>query len=204
MKGPPVVGLLGGIGSGKSAVADLLRGLGCIISDADELAHRALADPAVIESLRERWGEEVIGEDGLPARGVIGSIVFVDEDERAWLESVIHPRVTRDRAAAFAAAPGDAPALVIDAPLILETGLERECDHLVFIEVPRDERLARVARTRGWNEAELLRREQAQLEVAQKRLKADFILENSGELAGLEERVRSLLQAILEAHSCGP
>ena len=204
MSPPPVIGLLGGIGSGKSAVAGLFRSLGCEVSDADRLAHEALNDPSVVDELREHWGDEVIGDDGLPDRGVIGSIVFLDDGERAWLERIIHPLVTKAREAAFAAAPDDVPAFVIDAPLILETGLDAECDHLLFVEVPRSERLARVARTRGWNESELDRREKAQLDVDEKRLRAGLILDNTGNLGGLEEKVKDVLRTILAGDSGSP
>jgi dephospho-CoA kinase len=203
MSRPPVIGLLGGIGAGKSAVAELFRSLGCEVSNADRLAHEALNDPSVVEALREHWGDEVIGDDGLPDRAAIGSIVFLDDSERAWLERIIHPLVTEARKAAFAAAP-EAVAFVIDAPLILETGLDAECDHLLFIEVPRSERLARVAQTRGWNESELDRREEAQLAVDEKRRRAGLILENTGNLGGLEEKVKDVLRVILDRDSGSP
>ncbi|MDG2029829.1 MAG: dephospho-CoA kinase [Phycisphaerales bacterium] len=204
MKSPPVIGLLGGIGSGKSAVADMFRSLGCMVSDADQLAHEALNDPEVVAELRDHWGGDVIDEAGRPDRAAIGSIVFLDESERAWLERLVHPLVNKAREDAFSAAPDDVRALIIDAPLILEAGLDARCDHLVFIEVSRSERLARVARTRGWNEAELARREAAQIDLDEKRLKADFILDNNGNLGGLPDEVRGLLHKILDGVSGSP
>lgn len=204
MSSPPVIGLLGGIGSGKSAVADLFGSFGCLVSDADRLAHEALNDPAVVAELRDHWGGDVIDEEGRPDRAAIGSIVFLDDSERAWLERLVHPLVDKAREDAFSAAPDDVQALVIDAPLILEAGLDARCDHLIFVEVPRSERLARVARTRGWNESELARREAAQIDVDQKRLKADFILENDGNLGDLRDKVRELLHKILDGVSGSP
>lgn len=204
MSTAPVIGLLGGIGAGKSAVADLFGSFGCEVCNADRLAHEALNDPSVVAGLREHWGGDVIGEDGRPDRAAIGSIVFLDDSERAWLERLVHPLVEKAREAAFSAASDGVLAMVIDAPLILETGLESQCDHLVFIEVSPSERLARVARTRGWNEMELDRREAAQMDVDQKRQKADFILDNTGNLGELEDKVKELLGKILDGVSGSP
>lgn len=196
MTRPPVIGLLGGIGSGKSEVARLMEGLGCIVSDADRHAHEALNTDDVLARVQARWGDAVIGEDGAPDRGAIGAIVFRDPGERRWLEGILHPMVTEARAGVFAAAGEDTPALVIDAPLILEAGLEELCDHLVFIDVPDADRRERVLRTRGWDADELARRESAQTDLSLKREKAGFILSNCGRVDELADSVAELLERI--------
>ncbi len=196
MSSPPVIGIVGGIGAGKSMVAEILASLGCFVADADRYAHEALKDPGVVEQLREHWGGDVIGEDGTPDRAAIGAIVFVDDGERAWLERILHPLVCQRRNVEFASAPKDVPALVIDAPLLIEAGLDKDCDYLVFVEAPRSERLDRVARNRGWNEQELERRENAQDNLARKRLNSDFIIDNDGDLSTLRARVEEFLASI--------
>ena len=107
----------------------------------------------------------------------------------------MHPRIEARRRAAFAAAPDTAPGFVIDAPLLLEVGLDRECDAVVFVEVPRAERLARVA-ARGWDAAELDRRESAQLPLAEKAARATDRIANDGPLETLAAPVAELLARI--------
>ena len=196
MSGPPVIGLLGGIGSGKSTVARVFKDLGCVVADADADAHQVLSETEVVEALRERWGDGVVRPDGTPDRREIGRIVFDDPAERAWLESVVHPRVSMLRKERFEAAPEDATALLVDAPLILEANLDEECDHLVFIECPIEVRLSRVDSTRGWDAEELARREAAQVSLEEKRSRADELIMNTGSLAELEEQVRSILSRV--------
>jgi len=192
MTGPPVIGLLGGIGSGKSAVAGILDSLGCVVSDADRHVHEVLADPAVLSRLRERWGSTVLDARGGADRAAIASIVFEDDAERRWLEEIVHPLVSSMREELFAAGP-DAPAHVIDAPLIIEAGLADECDLLVFIDTPLGVRRDRVSRTRGWDPEELDRRERAQASVAEKKAAADVILHNLEDESALRAEVARML-----------
>ena len=196
MSKPPVIGIVGGIGSGKSMVAEVLASLGCVVSDADRHAREILEGKDVLDQLRERWGGEVIGADGLPDRGAISAIVFEDDLERTWLEGIIHPLVHERREAQFDAAPPGVPALVIDAPLLVETGQDKQCDFMLFVDTPRPDRVRRVAQERGWNEEELARREKAQDDLARKRLDADFIIDNSGALDVLGDHVARMLEDI--------
>ncbi len=125
---PPVIGLAGAIGAGKSTVAGILGEAGCLVSDADRLAREVLAESDVVAELVSWWGSGVLDADGRPDRKAIAEIVFADPEARQRLEDLVHPRVHAARAAAFASAPPDTPALVIDAPLLFEAGLAAECD----------------------------------------------------------------------------
>lgn len=194
---PPTIGLVGGIGSGKSAVAAAWREAGCCVCDSDLLGRQALEDPVVRETLIGWWGAGIIGADGHVDRGAIAAIVFGDPAERRRLESLTHPWIERTRRAAFAAAPASTPAFVIDAPLLLEVGLDRECDAIVFVDAPRVERLRRVRERRGWDEGELERRENAQWSLDRKRAKASHVIVNDGDLAALRSRSIAVLTAIL-------
>ena len=93
----PVIGLCGGIGAGKSAVAGILADLGCVVSDSDRDAREVLADPEVLEVLRGWWGDDVVGTDGRLDRSRIAGRVFADDSERARLEGLVHPRLHRLR-----------------------------------------------------------------------------------------------------------
>lgn len=193
---PPIIGIVGGIGSGKSAVSKLLADAGCLVSDADALANRSLDEPEVRDVLVSWWGDSLLDDDGHVRRSVIADRVFSDPEQLRRLEQLIHPRVDAMRRAAFDSAPETVPALVIDAPLLLEAGLASECDCIVFVDAPLDVRLERVADSRGWDAAELTRREDRQLPLDEKRSMAHHVVQNHGRLEDLREQVDSLLEAL--------
>lgn len=195
---PPVIGLVGGIGSGKSAVAAAWRDAGCCVCESDQLARQALEDPNIRATLIGWWGRGILGADDRIDRAAIAKIVFGDATERKRLEGLTHPWIERTRRAAFAAAPASTPAFVIDAPLLLEVGLDRECDAVVFIDAPRSERLRRVRESRGWSEEELDRREAAQWSLERKRAASTHSIVNGGDLNALRLSARTLLTTILK------
>src|SRR5688572_14420648 len=193
MTRPLVIGLAGGIGSGKSAVAAEFARLGFRVVDSDREARAALTTPPVIATLVSWWGPHILGADGLPDRTRIAAIVFADPAQRARLEALIHPLVKRSRAAFVEeAARAGAPGVIVDAPLLFEAGVDRECDVVVFVDAPLTQRLERVKRTRGWDEAELLRRESAQLPLADKQARSREVILNDGPPERLRARVEAL------------
>lgn len=197
---PPVIGLVGGIGAGKSAVAAALRELGCVVCDSDALAREALGDPTVVTMLRERWADRrpgPVAADGSVERRAVAAIVFGDVNERRWLESITHPWIEARRRALFAAAPAHAPALVIDAPLLLEAGLGDQCDAVIFVDAPRTARMARVRSARGWDEGELLRRERSQWPLERKRSAATDVIVNDGDLHDLRRGAVRVLDRLV-------
>jgi dephospho-CoA kinase len=109
----------------------------------------------------------------------------------------MHPRIEARRRAQFAAAPVSTRAFIIDAPLLFEVGLERECDAVIFVDAPREHRLARVRATRGWDDSELARREASQIPLDEKRRRSTDIVANAGDSALLEATVASTLDAII-------
>ena len=199
----PVIGLCGAPGAGKSQVAAAFADLGCVILDSDALARGALAEPAVVAQLLERWGAGVIQPCGLPDRPAIAHKVFGAPAERAWLESLIHPRVRAARLSGRAAAFANpkVPAVVEDCPLLFEVGIAPECDAVVFIDAPREIREARVLSTRHWTPDELARREAAQWPLDTKRKGADYVLANDADLEILKTRVGELFSGLLSSFS---
>jgi dephospho-CoA kinase len=200
----PIIGLTGGIGSGKSAVANILRDCGCVVADADQLAKAALKSPEVRTRLIERWGEGVYSEDGEADREAIATIVFEDDQQRSWLESILHPIVEAQRAAQFAAAPAGTVALVIDAPLLLEANLAQKCDSVIFVEADAKVRLKRLKAARGWTKDELDRREQAQMPLDEKRSMAHHVLKNEGGVDDLARSVEDYLDTLILDQSSRP
>ncbi len=178
------VGILGGVACGKSLVARHFTQLGAGVIDADRLGHESLDEPAVQAALRDRWGERVFGPDGKINRGSVADIVFATtsegDAERHFLEKLVHPRiahrltVVRDRFLTQ-----KYRVVVLDAPLLIEAGWDRLCSKLVFVDAPRQLRLARAA-ARGWTERDVVRREAAQVPLEVKRRRADVTIDNSG------------------------
>jgi len=185
---PPLLGLTGPPGAGKSTVARELAALGCVVSDSDALAHAAYEDPEVRRALLGWWGTA--------DRRAIADLVFAASAERARLEALIHPWIAARREAAFAAAPAGTRALVIDAPLLLEAGLGPACGRVIFVDCPLEIRQARVAASRGWSPAELARREAAQWPLDRKRALADHVIRNDGDPASLRAQVRAVLDEV--------
>ncbi len=179
-----IIGLLGGVASGKSLVARQFTELGAAVLDADRAAHAVLRLPHVESAARQRWGAEVFGADGRIERARLARIVFATPphgpQEREYLEKLTHPEIGRmlRREAEVLAASGRVAAM-LDAPLLLEAGWDRFCDALVFVEVPRGLRLER-ALARGWSEEEFDAREGVQETLDLKRSRADVIIDNSG------------------------
>lgn len=198
--GRPIIGILGGIGSGKSFIAKCFGELGACVIDADALVHQAYVRDEVKQTLRQWWGDGVFHADGTVNRRAIAGKVFRNDDERRRLERLVHPLVfaERDRVMTERSVDPVVTAFVWDTPLLVETGGHVRCDALVFVDVPRDVRLARVA-GRGWDEAELARREKFQLPLDKKRLLADYVISNAVETAAACEQVRRVLSLILSS-----
>lgn len=195
---PTVLGVLGGIASGKSAVARLLAGEEGIVVSADELAHGALAHPEVLAAIREAFGEGVLGPDGEVDRPALAREVFSDPERRALLESWIHPRVRASILTALEEAEARRrPRVVLDIPLLLENdpqhGLVSRCDHLIFVDAPAARRDQRAVLGRGWEPGEVARREALQLPLSEKRRRADAVIVNDGSLEELAASVRQCL-----------
>lgn len=189
----PVIGLVGGVGSGKSSVASALLSLGCTVADSDALVRKVYVLPEIRAQLQTWWGPGVVNDAGQIDRAAVAAVVFRDPAERKRLEALIHPKVEAARRALFAAAPPGTRALVIDAPLLLEAGLAGECSQIWFVDAPETARRARVMADRGWSAEELDRREAAQWSLDRKRAAAHHVIRNDGDPASLREQV---LQAL--------
>lgn len=180
----PVIGLLGGVASGKSMVARQFAELGAHVLDADRAGHEVLRTPEVKRAAVERWGGGILGPDGEIDRSSLAGIVFAPspngEKERSYLEQLTHPRIARrlqDEAERVAAS--GCRAVVLDAPLLLEAGWDRFCDKLVFVDAPCQQRRER-ALARGWSEMDFAFREGSQESLDSKRKRADVVVDNSG------------------------
>jgi dephospho-CoA kinase len=175
-----IVGLTGGIGAGKSAVANRLRELGAVVIDADELAREVVAPGT--DGLAEvvaTFGPDVLAVDGSMDRTAVAALVFGDDARRRTLEAIIHPRVRARSADLVAAAPAGA-VIVNDVPLLVEGGSAGAFDLVLVVLADEAVRLDRLVRLRGMTEEAARARFAAQATDEQRRAVADVVIENNG------------------------
>lgn len=192
----PIIGIVGGIGSGKSLVADAMRKFGGSHITADALGHEALRQPDILAKLLERWGKDILDENGQPDRKKIGRRVFADAAELRALESLVFPYIEK-RILEEIARGRSMPTvqfIILDAAILMETGWQRHCDKVIFVDAPREVRLARLKAQRGWDETELKRREYVQLPLEEKKRRADAVIVNDGP----PEKILAQVQDALE------
>ena len=196
----PVIGLVGGIGSGKSAVADDFESLGCLVIRSDRIAHEVLEQPAVKAALRQWWGDEILAADGRVDRRAVARRTFNNPVELERLNWLVHPKVDeirRDLMAAYRQSSA-VKAVVWDTPLLVETGLYKQCDAIIFVNTPFEQRLARVQAARGWTADELKIREDRQASLDKKKEISDDVINNGGDEAARLSQVRRVLSRILK------
>ncbi len=195
-----VIGLAGGIASGKSTVAAELAVLGAVVLNADRAAHQAINRPEVKQTLVERWGEAILDGSGEVLRQAIAERVFspslANNQELEFLESLLHPLVRRQFKSELAQlSQRGVAAAVLDAPLLLDAGWEDLCDFIVFVESSEQDRVER-AGPRNWSHSEISRREAAQMPIDEKRRRATHVIHNLGSRGDLQGEVRAFWDSI--------
>jgi dephospho-CoA kinase len=188
----PVIGLTGGIATGKSAVARLLRERGAEVLSADEAARDVVRPGSpVLARIVEAFGPGVLLPDGSLDRAALGRVVFADEDARLRLEAITHPAILallRQRIDAIMAERPEAW-VVVETPLLYEAGMEDWFDRVVVVTAPEHLQVARLRERDGYSEEEARRRIAAQMPLAEKAARADVVLSNDRDLAWLEQQV---------------
>lgn len=198
-----IVGLTGGIGSGKSAAAECFRGHGIVIVDADVVAHE-LTGPggAAMAAIAEAFGSAMITPDGALDRAAMRTLAFAEPDTRVRLEQILHPRIRRICDERCAAA--DSPYALLVVPLLIESGRHKErCQRLVVVDCPEEIQIARVMARNGMTRAEVERIMAAQATRAQRLAAADDVIDNSGSPQTLAPQVAALHDKYLELARIG-
>lgn len=201
---PFVVGLTGGIGSGKSAAADEFSRLGATVVDTDAIAHE-LTRPGggAIDSIRRVFGDAAIAADGAMDRKHIRNIVFADPAARIRLEGVLHPMIREESRRRVASAPG--PYVVLVVPLLIESGTYRSRVHRVaVVDCTEELQVSRVRARSGLSAEEVLRIMATQVPRQQRLAAADDVLDNSGPLAALHQQAQALHMRYLELAKSRP
>jgi dephospho-CoA kinase len=184
-----VVGLTGGIGSGKSAVASRLVERGATLIDADAIV-KDLQQPGrpVFDAMVERFGESIVTPDGTLDRPAVAALVFGDEGALADLNRIVHPAVQAEMAARIGAAAGTDAIVIMDIPLL--TDKRAGMGHVIVVDTPVELAVERLVAQRGFSEDDARARVASQISREERRALADFVIDNSGDLAALEAEVQ--------------
>ena len=193
------IGLTGGVGSGKSTVADLLRDRGAVVIDSDVLA-REVVEPGTpgLAAVVEAFGDGVLAEDGSLDRAELGRRVFVDEGFRRRLQDILHPLI-RARSAEIAAEAPAGALVVHDIPLLVETGQADRFETVLVVDVPVETQVERLVRDRGWSREDAEARVRAQAGRDERLAVATHVLDNTGTRDDLRERVTEVVDQLVSA-----
>ena len=188
-----VIGLTGGIASGKSTASAYLRELGAAIVDADAISRASTRrGGAAFEAVCAAFGD-ILGADGEIDRRKLGGIVFADEDARCKLNSIVHPAVMAEsRAQIENARASGVKVCILDVPLLFETGMEKLCDETWLIYVPREEQIRRMAERDGLDAAAAAARIDSQMPLEEKLKRANVAIDSSGTIEQTREMLRRL------------
>ena len=187
-----IVGIVGGIASGKSSAAKMFKEHGAVLLSGDEIGHQILGEPEIVKAAEERWGRSVIDQNGKIDRHRLAAIVFSEKESReelTFLEKLTHPHIkTRLLAEIDRLRTAGTSIVILDAALLLETGWYSMCEKIVFIDASEENREKYAAR-RNWTKQELIRRESRQLSLKKKRAAADFQICNNGSIESMREEI---------------
>lgn len=196
----PIIGILGGIGSGKSTVASELCKLGCKVIDADKIAHKALDKKTVKRKIVRLFGERVLEPSGQIDRRILSDIVFADAGKLSSLNKIIHPLVFKQTEELIKRyrRQSQAKAIVLDMPLLVEVGWAERCDKLIFVGCKRRLRVSR-AKKMGLDENQIKIREKFQISLDNKAEIADNQLNNNSDFTALVRQVTDIFSNIVNS-----
>lgn len=190
-----IIGLTGGIGTGKSTASGYLREQGFAVIDADQIA-REIVEPGqpLLKELGRLFGEKIINEDGSLDRKGLAAIVFQNKERREALDKIMHGRIIEviDERIDCYQRQGACRGIILDAPLLFETGLEKKCDKVLLITADTELRIARVCARDGMTPEAVSARIKNQMSDQEKKAKADWTLDNSGSKEALLEKLDEL------------
>jgi len=194
----PVIGIVGGIGSGKSTVAAQFVKLGCALVDADRIGHALIEQDEVRRELKARW-PDAVAPDGNVDRQALGERVFNDPRQLGELNGIMHPRIGRAMSQQIDEAMADpkVPGIVVDAAVLLEACWDKLCTQLIFVHCPASVRAGRVRTSRGWEVETWRQRENSQISLDKKRQRCDYTVDNSSSVSHLNEQVRRIFSRLL-------
>ncbi|WP_257994466.1 dephospho-CoA kinase [Brevibacterium paucivorans] len=193
-----LIGLTGGIGAGKSTVAQLFEERGVPIVDADAIARDVVkpGEPALAE-LVEHFGDSILGADGELNRGKLAEVAFADAESHEALNAIMHPAISAETAKRIDALRGDHSVIVHDVPLLVEAGLAGNYDLTVLVDTPAQIRLQRLTELRGMDSEDAKKRIAAQATDEQRRAVCDVALDNSGDIEHLRAQFEQMWERFI-------
>lgn len=201
----PVIGLVGGVGSGKSSVATWVAAHANVaVVSGDDAGHQVLKHSDVKHRLRQQFGNSIFDEQGEVARGILAGLVFGTSPDarqaRKQLEEIVHPAIREllSQQISEIRRTNTFDAILLDAAVLFEAGWNDLCNAVVFVDVPREDRLKRVAESRRWTEQSLNDREASQLPLETKRQKSTNVIDNRGPVAEAGTRLKQILENIVQ------
>jgi dephospho-CoA kinase len=194
-----LIGLTGGVATGKTTVAKMFHRCGAVVIDADRLAHAAVepGKPAWRDIVRT-FGGSVLHPDRTLNRQALGALAFKNKATLRRLEHIIHPRVAREQARLTRQAVKDNPRAVViyDVPLLFEAGIDRRVDATIVVTADQNTQIARLKKRNGLSRAEALRRIQSQMPLAAKRRSADYVIDGTTPLGKLAGDIAALYETL--------
>lgn len=194
----PIIGILGGIGSGKSTVARAFAELGFGLVDADAIAYEVLNEPDVAEQMTTRWSAGILSPGGRIDRAQVAAIVFDSEQELDFLNQLVHPRVlarAQEMIKTFQTA-SKVCGIVLDIPLLLEIRWEKKCDYLVFVDCSEEKRRLRIEKKAINGVNQLKNREKFQISLDKKKQIAHYIINNNSDKSDIAEQIAQIFSSI--------
>ena len=193
-----LIGLTGGIASGKSTVAKLLASYGAETIDADQVARDVVLPGSVgLQAVVNEFGAEVLSGSGELDRDLLGQIVFKEPEKRKALEQILHPLIKKRTTELLAAS--NSSVVVYAVPLLVEANVDYPFDMILTVEAGVENQVERIVRSRGLSEADALRRIDAQASTAERSERADFVIDSSGTHGQLEQQIAALWRKIEQA-----
>ncbi len=197
----PIIGILGGVGSGKSSVAAELAKLDCAVIDADKIAHELLDEPSVKKEVSNSFGQAVLDRTGKINHSKLADVVFTDGDKLSTLNRIVHPLVLAraERLIEQYNRQQQVRAIVLDIPLLVEVGWDKRCDRLIFVDCERQIRLKRAKKMGVLSKNQLKIRENFQISLDKKAAIADNTVDNNSGFSALAKQVADIFSYIVDS-----
>ena len=194
----PIIGILGGIGSGKSTVAAEFAKLGCKVIDADKIAHELLDEPTVKAKIINLFGQTILDSAGKIVREKLAEVVFTDADKLSSINEIIHPIVLQwaEKLIKKYNSQNQVKAIILDMPLLVEVGWDKRCNKLIFVNCEKKLRLNR-AKKLGFDKNQVKIRENFQISLDNKAGIADNTVENNSDFSALARQVTDIFSYIM-------
>jgi dephospho-CoA kinase len=195
----PIIGILGGIGSGKSTVAAEFAKLGCKVIDADKIAHELLEEKKVKEEVVASFGQQVLDSSGNIDRKKLAYIVFSNSEKYSLLNGIVHPLILEQAEQLIEQyhRQNQVNAIVLDMPLLLEVGWDKRCDRLIFVDCDVQKRGSRVKKMRFFNKNHIKTRENFQISLDTKAGISDNTIDNNSDFSALVRQVKKIFSYIV-------